>query len=167
MCNLTPVEIVLKQINMEKKNNIFYFKIPVNIHDSEQALRRQRTMLSQTSWRSLPLIPNLIRSFSTTKSERNSGPESSESPDVTGCGGCIFCHHRPSSYEASQTCDPSAIKAHSLKDINEDEEIRGVESKSRHDDNHIPVEFHNEVESDKEDNKEQSNDEDINIGVTI
>lgn len=164
---MAPVEIVLKQINIEKKNNVFYFKISVKIPDSEQTLRRQRTMLSQTSWRSLPLIPNLIRSFSTTKSERHSGPESSESPDVTGCAGCIFCHHRSSSYETSQTCDPSAIKAHSLNEINEDEEIRGVESKSRHDYNNIHAEFHNEVESDKEGNKEQSNDDDINIDVTI
>lgn len=138
----------------------------MKIPDSEQTLRRQRTMLSQTSWRSLPLIPNLIRSFSTTKSERNSDPESSESPEVTGCGGCIFCHHRPSSYEASQTCDPPAIKAHYLKDINEDEETHSVGSKPRHDGN-IQDEFQDEVEKDKEDNKEQSNDEDINEDVKI
>lgn len=139
----------------------------MKIHDSEQTLRRQRTMLSQTSWRSLPLIPNLIRSLSTTKSERNSGPESSESPHVTGCGGCIFCHHRSSSYDASQTCDPSAIKAHSLNDINEDEEIRIVKSKSKHDVDNDHAEFHNEVESDKEDNKERSNEEDINRDAAV
>lgn len=133
--------------------------ISVKIHDSEQTLRRQRTMLSQTSWRSLPLIPNLIRSFSTTKSERNSG---SETPEVSGCGACMFYKPRPSTYQVSQIDEPSAIKAHSLKDIDEDEETHNVENKSRQNKD-IQVEFHNEVKNKIQNDKEQSKDEEITL----
>ncbi|KAG8190759.1 hypothetical protein JTE90_024885 [Oedothorax gibbosus] len=57
-------------------------------------VKRQKTLLSQTSWRSMPLIPNLVRSFSkhSTSSGTNS-PRSQHSPSPTSektCGLCGF-----------------------------------------------------------------------------
>lgn len=87
-------------------------------------------MLAQTSWKSLPLIPSLIRSLSKNNSQRNSGPESPNDPETPeiGCVICGFWRPRPSTYEDERSSSPHESespkdKYHSqLKEINEEEE---------------------------------------------
>ncbi|XP_035228016.1 uncharacterized protein LOC118200191 [Stegodyphus dumicola] len=61
---------------------------------SNAAMRRQRTMLSQTSWRSLPLMPTLFRSFSSK--HQKSVEDSMDSPPAdSDCGFCRLFKPRP------------------------------------------------------------------------
>uniref|UniRef100_T1E1B3 Putative Octopamine receptor type 2 n=1 Tax=Cupiennius salei TaxID=6928 RepID=T1E1B3_CUPSA len=111
----------------------------VNVHEN---LRRQRTMLSQTSWRSLPLIPSLVRSLSSKQSERSSAPDSPQSQDspvISGCRICGLCGPKSSSYEPGNTDEgpsrkgsiPSRRASKALQDIREDEEHQSIEEKDR------------------------------------
>ncbi|KAF8764867.1 trace amine-associated receptor 1-like [Argiope bruennichi] len=109
------------------------------IEPAKAEIRRQRTLLSQTSWRSMPLIPNLVRSFS-TKSSSNSHPEPEQSPapeespvPESDCGICGFWRPRRSPIEVPQT-DPdvprwNTNKRHSLShEIREEDEEDGGEN---------------------------------------
>ncbi|GFX04355.1 uncharacterized protein TNCV_3975031 [Trichonephila clavipes] len=107
----------------------------VNIHKTQEAdppkaeVRRQRTLLSQTSWRSMPIIPNLVRQFSSKSSSnshhRQEPPPVSGSPE-TNCGMCGFWKPRASSAEIEQSI-PQHNRIHSLdheiKEEDEDEDI--------------------------------------------
>ncbi|GBM10495.1 hypothetical protein AVEN_206678-1 [Araneus ventricosus] len=96
-------------------------------------IRRQRTLLSQTSWRSMPLIPNLVRSFS-SKSSSNSHPEPEQPPHPAESsvpesiwGFCGFWRPKRASAEVPQT-DPDVphwdtSRRHTLsREIQEEDE---------------------------------------------
>ncbi|GFR06152.1 octopamine receptor beta-1R [Trichonephila clavata] len=114
----------------------------VNIHKTQEAdppkaeVRRQRTLLSQTSWRSMPIIPNLVRQFSSKSSSnshhRQEPPPVSGSPE-TNCGICGFWKPRASSAEIEQPI-PQHNRRHSL-----DHEIK--EEDEGEEDIHLPEEM--------------------------